>query len=148
MDYKLAKQLKDAGFPQENWERWREIGHIPKYEKEGKFELFKSECKRWIDELKLDNWEVHYRWEDDEENRASCSADLGGYIATLSLSTNWGVHRKVAIPDEEVKQCAKHEVIHLMLARISANAKSRYVSRDDLEESEEELVRKLEKIIK
>ena len=24
------------------------------------FELFRQECQKWIDELKLDNWEVHY----------------------------------------------------------------------------------------
>lgn len=39
MTYKLAKKLKQAGFPQENWEKWREIGLIPKYEGEGKNEV-------------------------------------------------------------------------------------------------------------
>lgn len=39
MKYKLAKQLKKAGFKQEDWEKWREDGHIPKYEGGGKDEV-------------------------------------------------------------------------------------------------------------
>ena len=111
------------------------------------FELFKQECQKWLEKLKLDNWEVHYDWREDDGNRASCSADLSGYIATLNLSADWGDNRQEPITDDEERSCAKHEVIHLLLARLSANAKSRYISRDDMEESEEELVCKLEKII-
>lgn len=110
------------------------------------FEVFKGECQKWIDILKLDNWDVHYRWYLDKNSRGSCSTDLDGYVATLELSKEWRNYDKLT--DDDIKQTAKHEVIHLLLARLSQNARARYVSSDDLGESEEELVRKLEKIIK
>ena len=112
------------------------------------YEIFKQECRKWIDKLKLDNWEVHYRWQKEENSKASCLANLSGYIATLILSTEWDDDRQEPINEEEVESCSKHEVIHLLLARLSGNARARYASRDDLDESEEELVRKLEKILK
>ena len=53
------------------------------------FQIFKAECEKWIDKLKLDNWEIHFRWQDTDGVRASCNSDLSGYIATLFLSKEW-----------------------------------------------------------
>jgi len=109
------------------------------------FQLFQKECEKWIKKLKLDNWEVHYDWQESKENRASCISNLNGYIITLLLSKKWENYEKVS--DSDICQVAKHEVIHILMARFSTNAKSRYVSSDDMEESGEELVRKLEKLL-
>jgi len=106
--------------------------------------IFKKECKKWIDILKLDNWEVYYGWQDKEGTFASIYTDLSGYVATIYLSRDWGDDYNNA----QLKRTAKHEVIHLLLSRLSENARSRFITETDLAESEEELVRKLEKIIK
>ena len=113
------------------------------------FEIFKKSCEYWIDELKLDNWEVHYRWRKSRENRASMNTNLSGYIATMFLSREWSNYDKITKKEieEEIKTAAKHEIIHLLLARLSGNGSSRFISSDDLVEAEEELVRKLEKIL-
>ena len=107
------------------------------------FKIFQQECEKWIEKFKLDNWEVHFRWQDDREARASCTTELSNYIATLFLSKEWNYQPQLP----EIEMVAKHEVIHLLLGRLSTNARMRYVGGDDLEESEEELVRKLEKLL-
>jgi len=110
---------------------------------EAHFNIFKKECVKWIEKFKLDNWEVHYRWQEKESARASIDINLDGYIATINLNREWDSYEGV----EELKQCAKHEVVHLLLGRFSVNANARFVSENDLSESEEELVRKLDKLL-
>ena len=108
------------------------------------FKIFVGECGRWIDKLKIDNWKVYYRWQESKENRATISTKLGGYVATIFLSKKWCGEK---VTEDEVKESAKHEVIHLLLARMSTNGGSRFVSQYEVDESEEELVQKLEKLL-
>jgi len=48
---------------------------------------------------------------------------------------------------ESIKETAKHEIIHLLLSRASECGRSKDYTSNDIYEAEEELVRKLEKII-
>ena len=109
------------------------------------FKIFQQECERWLEKLKLDNWEVNFGWDEDknDNSRASCSSELSNYITTIFLNRVWNYEPQIV----ELLRVAKHEVIHLLLARFSGNARARYLSIDDLDESEEELVRKLEKLL-
>ena len=112
------------------------------------FELFKKECQYWIDKFELNNWKVYFVLEEIGNDRfAEILPNLTGYVATIKLNKNYskyGVENLI----QSIKQSAKHEVIHLLLARLSVNGQTRYVNEDDIKESEEELVRKLENIIK
>ena len=49
--------------------------------------------------------------------------------------------------DEEIERVAKHESLHLLLARLTGIARARFVVKEELEEATEETIRKLEKII-
>lgn len=49
IDYKLALKLKNAGFKQEDWGKWRKAGHIPKYEGNGKDEVLISTLSELIE---------------------------------------------------------------------------------------------------
>lgn len=108
------------------------------------FKIFVKECKRCVEKFKLDNWDIHYRFA-KLDDRAQIYRVLKGYIATITLSTNWDGYDRIKA--SEVRECAKHEVIHLLLARLSSNGEVRFVTVEDYIESEEELVRKLEKLI-
>ena len=44
---------------------------------------------------------------------------------------------------EDLKSSAKHEAIHLLVARLSELAEHRFVTREEIISAEEELVRKL-----
>jgi len=111
------------------------------------FDNFKKECLYWQDRFELHNWELHFRWAKKNTNRrAGINHNLNGYIATIILSEEWGNYQKIT--DEDIKIAAKHEMIHLLIGRLVYNGETRYITIDDLEESQEELVRKLEYIIK
>ena len=49
------------------------------------FELFKSECKKWIDKLGITGWEIYYTWKDLNGFNAQCEIDWVQKTATLRL---------------------------------------------------------------
>lgn len=49
--------------------------------------------------------------------------------------------------DEEIKEYALHEMLHLLMARYSACANARFISDDELEEAEHEVVNRLQYFI-
>ena len=108
------------------------------------FELFKKEFKKWQDKFGLNGWVVYFKYEQLEDSFASSSTDINGMVATIKLNSKLPNKDK---PFKNIKRSAKHEALHLLLARMSCNAYARFVSRDDLYESEEELVHKLEGLL-
>ena len=108
------------------------------------FELFMKECKIWEERLRLDGWSILYLHE--EAGKALAETDITPDTRTVCvrLNTEW----TDPINTEAIKETAKHEMIHVLLGRMSGNASYRYTSKIELDESEEELVYKLEKIIK
>lgn len=110
------------------------------------FEIFKKECLKYQDIFELHNWDLHFRWQNSDTDRASCHNKVSGYISTLFLSRNWEGHGQ-KITDDDIKEVAKHEMIHVLLERVTASGRYRYVSENEMEEAEEELVRKLEYLL-
>ena len=106
------------------------------------FELFKSESQKWIDYFELNNWRVDFTFERLEGRRAEMKSNLGGYCVRISLSNEW--NEKDEPTNEKIIDSAKHEVIHLLLARFSETAWARCINKDELYEAEEELCRKIE----
>ena len=51
-------------------------------------------------------------------------------------------------PFKDIKGSAKHEVLHLLVGRLEQNGKYRYTSENEICEAVEELVRRLEGLIK
>lgn len=105
------------------------------------FELFKSECKKWINKFELNNWDILIECHSIKVGNAQCWTDIEGYVGSITLNTEWKGIRP--LDKENIKKCAKHEVIHLLLARLSNYAKSRDYTEKDCYEAEEELVWKL-----
>ena len=112
------------------------------------FQIFKEECQKWIDKFGLSGWEVSFVHQTYSENTyATCFTALVGMRATIYFTDKWDNEIRKISP-ETIKQSAKHEAIHLLLARLSDNGRARYINELEMNEAEEELVRKLEKIIK
>jgi hypothetical protein len=109
------------------------------------FQLFKQECEKWIDKLELHNWSVHYQ-HCPLRHSAQTTSDYLGMVATIGLNTEWdnGVRQ---LNDEEIAKSAKHEIIHLLLAKLDILASSRFISSNELDHAEHEIVRKLEHIL-
>ena len=108
------------------------------------FELFKKEFTRYQKLFGLTGYKVYFKYEPLDESFASISVRHGDMVATARLNSK--------LPDKDepyrdVKMSAKHEAIHLLLARLEGNAKYRYTSESEIYESCEELVFKLEDLI-
>lgn len=110
------------------------------------FELFKNECLKWADKFELNGWRFDFFLRDIGNAQALVMRDYEGCVATVKLDIkvtkdDFGSY------DQLIKETAKHEMIHILVGNLSELAQSRYVQRDEIDKSEEELVRKLEKII-
>lgn len=111
------------------------------------FLIFKKEVLKFIDRFELNNWEICFGLTTKTDILSSLAIRLSGYIATFFLCENWD-NRVMPLTEENVRKTAKHEVIHLLLARLAVNGAERFITPDQLTEAEEEVVRKLESIIK
>lgn len=110
------------------------------------FELFKAECQKWIKIFELNGWNITF-WHkklDPEKHWSQCWVNLNGRQINLKLNTVWD--NEVSI--DKIKSVAKHECIHALLARFSEIGNARFITDSEIYEAEEELVYKLEKIIK
>lgn len=112
------------------------------------FNIFKSECEKWIEIFHLNGWGVSFIHQSHSQGTfATCYTSLTGMRSTIYLTDEWDDEIKKLTP-EALKESAKHEIIHLLLSRLSDNGRARYIDENEYDEAEEELVRKLEKIIK
>jgi hypothetical protein len=106
------------------------------------FQVFIAEFKRLVNKLELNNWRVDFVLQKDLGSFGRCIADIGGYVATIMLCDEWDDSIR-PLTTKTLKETAKHEINHLMIARLECQAKSRFVSAAEVGEAAEELVRKL-----
>lgn len=104
------------------------------------FNLFKVEFKKWQDRFGLNGWKVYFKEEKTENAFADITTDIGNMVATVRYN-----NEDAEFKDPEVS--AKHEAIHLLIGRLEQNARYRYVTSADINETAEELVHKLEGLI-
>ena len=109
------------------------------------YNLFKSECNKWVKKLELSHWNIGYRHEKLSDSEAQTAFNLNGMVATITLNTD--IDPLDTNINEYIKECAKHEVIHILCGRLTENANARFVDKNDLYESVEELVTKLTKFL-
>lgn len=110
------------------------------------FELFKQECEKWINKLGLIGYEIRY-FHNNKYSGGGCKVYLPENFCELSLDTEFTDLKDNTTINEQIKIIAKHEVIHLLVGRMAINGQARWCSKTEHDEAEEELVRKLEKLI-
>ena len=111
------------------------------------FQIFQQECQKWINAWELNNWDIFYKVDTDKGTVAGIVTDIDGYVATIFFTGDWNNNVRPC-NEEEIRLSAKHEVVHLLLGRLSDQARERFINKAEITEAEEELVRKLTKIIK
>lgn len=113
------------------------------------FELFKKECRKRSDRFELNCWRLDFYLKDISKTKrqalveidyASCVVDMNFHIEIIkNRGETW---------NELIKDLAKHEMLHVLTGNLTELAESRYVTPDELDKAQEELVVKLENIIK
>jgi len=105
------------------------------------FELFQKEFKKWQKLFGLNGYKVYFKYEPDDSCFASLTVNLSDMVATVRLNSELPDKDK---PHKDVRQSAKHEALHLLVARLEKNGKYRYSTENEIYEATEELVHKLE----
>ena len=108
------------------------------------FELFKKEFIKWQTKFGLIGFTVYFKHEPIEDGFADICINLEGMVATVRLNSALQDKNK---PFKHIKKSAKHEAIHLLIARLERIGRSRYTTASEIDESSEELTIKLENLI-
>ena len=109
------------------------------------FELFKSECRKWIKEFELSNYRINFYWSNEFPD---CAAWLYRNIDNADIKVYFTKkYHDFDLNDEKIKIHAKHEMIHVLLSELSELGCDRFVTKKEIFKVEEQLVRKLSKII-
>lgn len=107
-------------------------------------DVFKKEVLFWIEKWGLHEWEPRFSHEECENDLAALRFNICGRVATFILATEW---KRTAINNYQIKVCAKHEAIELLLAESHGIAIARYVTEDEFLSAHHALVRRLEKLL-
>ena len=109
------------------------------------FELFQEEFKKWQQKLGLTGYKVYFKHEPLESCFANITINQGEMVVTARLNSKVSDEEK---PFKHIKQSAKHEALHLLVGRLEHNGRYRYCSESEISEASEELVFKLEELIR
>jgi len=109
------------------------------------FDKFKQYCSEALQTFQLIEWSVHYDHANVEGSYANTSWRLSGGVATITLSTYWDDLRPKT--DDAIKRLAYHEVLHLVMAPLYAEAGERYTNQLAIDTAEHMIIRRLENLI-
>lgn len=109
------------------------------------FETFKKEFMRWIKKLELGEYRIDFFLDSLDDCFSEITINHMGRAAQVSLSDNIsGRDRKAG---HSIKSHAKHEAIHLLIGRLGWLGEDRYITKGDIYEEQEKVVRKLENVL-
>ena len=115
---------------------------MAKKKTQNNFDRFKAECQKWIERVQVSDWNIAIiSIPLDVEDYANTVTDLENKSATIRFnSDNEESH-------DLLEYYAKHEVMHILIGRLSSLATERYCTATELREADEALVNTLCKII-
>ena len=108
------------------------------------FKLFKKYCEYYLDMFNLRSWRVEYSFDEEPDGyRASYSAHVTGMCAELALAAKFDIPPT----DKDMKECALHEVLHLLLLHLPTLARDKNVSESLMEIEEHRIIRVFENLL-
>ncbi len=111
--------------------------------------IFKKEFLLWVEKFGLKEYNCFFHHESLELTNSSnfCCANLhvddNGKTATVTLATDLPSYATLAF----IKTLAKHEAAHLLLRKLVWLGKCRYLGDGELQNEEESVVCRLEKVL-
>jgi len=103
------------------------------------FEIFKKEVRKWVDIFQLNGWQIYFKHKTNKTDFGGLATILKNKVATFFFTQSFD-DAVCSFTEEAIKKTARHEVIHLLLARLSCLVSERFVSENEVEEAEEEIV--------
>ncbi len=108
------------------------------------FEKFQVYFTKYQKLFGLTGYTVYFKYEPLENRFASIAPDSRNMAATVRLNSKLLDEDK---PFKDIKKSAKHEAMHLMLARLDDLASNRFVTQDEIYAANEELANKIADLI-
>lgn len=108
------------------------------------FQLFQKHFKDYQQCFGLTGYRVYFKYEPLEDRFAEITVAQNDMVATVRLNSKVLDKNK---PFRDIKQTAKHEVLHLLVYRLEHRARCRYVADEEIYEATEDLVHRLEELI-
>lgn len=108
------------------------------------FEIFKAECRRWVEIYGLKGWQLYFLHEERDGKIGGCDASLNGKNANIILGKKC---IQKFYSTEEIKRTAFHEVTELLMCPVDANARYRWAAECDIEEAIHSVIRTLENVL-
>jgi hypothetical protein len=104
------------------------------------YEIFQEEVQKWLEKLGLSEWDVHITTDDLGNDRGEALFNVGSYKCTISLTdTLQGCNGL----ESEIRRCAKHEVLHLLIGKLYCLAKDREWNEDEYASEEHGVINRL-----
>jgi hypothetical protein len=107
------------------------------------FAIFKREVERCVKRWGITEWRLHVLHEDSPGSEASFASGAETRGAAIRMSRTW--HNKPTAA--ELKWSARHEATHFLLAPLFDAAASRYITQAKLEEANESVCERVEKLL-
>jgi len=109
------------------------------------YEHFKKSCLTYKKLFGLVDWDVYFVMDDlsEDSELANISWCFTGHSVRVTLSSKMPVYDDYLIALDDV---ARHEIIHLLLARIQEYSQRRNVIQADIDEAVESLVRMIDNV--
>lgn len=104
------------------------------------FEQFKKYVYEWQRELGLDDWHIYLYHEKLDGDFANTTASCSGRGVRINFATVWEDRE----PNEtELKQCALHEVLHIVTAPLLNEGRARFADEYAMDAAEHAIVTQL-----
>jgi hypothetical protein len=105
-----------------------------------RLDTFQKAFEKYRDKFELHSYKTTFREAKTEAAVATIHTNSQNFKADITVSDTQSEY-------EDLKASAKHEALHLLVARFSELAGNRFASENEIEACEEELVRKLAYLI-
>ena len=109
------------------------------------FSDYKKYFKEYQKRFGLNGWNIFFKHEPLDNAFADIDIGLSEMSAVTRLNSKLPTEDK---PFNNIRTNAKHEALHLLIGRLSQNARYRYATKEEIAETIEELVNKLVGLIK
>jgi len=109
------------------------------------FLLFQQYFTEYQKIFGLNGYRVYFLSEPLGESFADICIDQQEMVATVRFNSKLSKKDRVHL---DIRQTAEHEAVHLLVGRLEKRARDRYTSPDEIYEATEELVRRIEGLVK
>lgn len=113
------------------------------------FNLFKTEFTYWFDKFGMTEFTVnfHFGMKDNKYANASNVISYENSYIDVYFDKEFGSEYLNGELNEAIKEAAKHEAVHALTNRLFTLAKWRFATEEETIDANEQLVRKLVKLI-